>query len=349
MNCNKLIKKKKILLLGGDYYGYKKSIARAFERNGCLVESVDISYVFRPAFSYLGLQDRAIAYFLKKGKELQKKLQLDYNNRIKNTVQEYKPDLIFVISDGEILDNTAVELNSCPVFVWMTDTVQKIQVDRKLEIFKRADKIFTFERSDIDYIESYFGQKGKFLPMAMDDEIFFPQFRMGKEIDLSFIGYLYPERKEMLEQLSSRFKDKVVKIYNYHYNKYKRPFYHLLRKNKNVFINRAIWPNEANIIYNNSKICLNIHHKQNSYGVNPRFFEICGSGGFQLVDSNLFIIENFSSDEIMIYKDLNDLVNKIDLVFSGEIDVVGMSQKAYKKVLNNHTFLHRIREVLLLI
>ena len=75
-------------------------------------------------------------------------------------------------------------------------------------------------------------------------------------------------------------------------------------------INRSVAPREVNAYYNRSKICLNIHHEQSQEGCNPRFFEIMGTGGFQLVDDNSYVRDKIGSTLIR-YSDYEDLKSKI--------------------------------------
>jgi spore maturation protein CgeB len=37
------------------------------------------------------------------------------------------------------------------------------------------------------------------------------------------------------------------------------------------------------------RLWLNIHHEQSQNGANPKVFEICGSGSYQICDANPYI------------------------------------------------------------
>src|SRR6185503_17129593 len=118
------------------------------------------------------------------------------------------------------------------------------------------------------------------------------------------------------------------------YSPLRKPLYHLFRKNKNVFLNKNVTPSTVNSLYNQSKICLNIHHSQSKHGVNQRFFEISGSKAFQLVDDNPYIAENFSTDDITTYGSPREMLEKIGRALKNDEETNVIAERAYKKVIS---------------
>ena len=216
------------------------------------------------------------------------------------------------------------------------------------EIRNSVDYIFLFEKTDVSQLWDSEKIKAWFLPLALDETVYYPSTKT-KDIDILFVGSLYEKRIDLLEKVCQEFPKCTIKIYGHYYSAFRRPIHHLLRKNRGVFINKNITPERVNQLYNKSRICLNMHHDQTRYGVNQRFFEISGSKSFQLVDANPFIIENFPSSEVMTYHSFSDLTEKIARIISNQVDEDGMADKAYKKIIGNHTFTHRIQDMLKII
>ena len=115
------------------------------------------------------------------------------------------------------------------------------------------------------------------------------------------------------------------------------------RRNKRVYTNKIIAPSAVNLLYSQSRICLNAHHSQSKHGVNQRFFEISGSKSFQLVDTNPYITEAFEPNEIMTYGTREEMFEKIDRMLKDEKTRNTMAANAHAKVMSDHTFTHRIK------
>jgi spore maturation protein CgeB len=328
---------KKILIVGPDFFGYNQSIERAF-RN-LRFETKVIGW----APGEVKTLKEKIGYYTQRNKEVFfDNVKEKFNQQVNELYQSFRPDLVFIIQGNYVLKSTVKDM-PCQKVLWMMDSIYRAK--GAYEIRNDVDHIFLFEKTDVEKLWQTDRIKSFFLPLALDESVYYPM-NLERPIDILFVGTLYQKRIEMLERLVERFKNKNIQIYGRFYSPFRKTLFHLLRENKNIFLNKNISPSQVNEVYNRSKVCINIHHDQSSYGVNQRFFEIPGSGSFQLVENNPFVLDHFSEKEIMTYHSEEDLFRKIETGLKDPETALEMAQRAYKKVLESHTFTHRVKEML---
>ena len=328
----------KVLIIGPEFYDYNLSIATAFSNLG--FETKVIGYHGSMTTS---AKERVRYHLSRDKKDFFEKIKRQFNEDILKTQQAFKPDLVFIIHGGDVFEETVASLKGCKKVLWMMDSITRSKVLYPLT--RVVDYNFFFEKTDVDYLWELGKIKSWFLPLALDEKVYFP-VPGQRDIDILFVGALYESRIKLLQKITAEFSDKNIKIYGTYYSPLRRPVHHLLRKNKNIFMNRNIRPSAVNLLYNRSKVCLNMHHTQSKYGVNQRFFEISGSKAFQLVDENPFISDYFRDEAIMTYKTEQQMLEKISYALSNPEPINQMAEKAYQAVVATHTFTHRIRYVL---
>ena len=110
---------------------------------------------------------------------------------------------------------------------------------------------------------------------------------------------------------------------------------------------------DINKIFNSSKINLNLHSSTyiehinpNGDFVNPRSFEIAGGENFQLVDNRNLMSELFYDDEIATYNSMDDLIIKIDIFLADPKKREEFIFKSFKRAHFEHTYTHRMFEML---
>ena len=110
-------------------------------------------------------------------------------------------------------------------------------------------------------------------------------------------------------------------------------------------------------IFNASRININLHsstyHKGiNPFGdfINPRTFEIMACGGFQLADRRPALDGLFQADEeIIVFDDLYDLRSKVSYYLNDPGERKKITEKGRQRVLREHTYENRMRELLAVI
>ena len=111
-----------------------------------------------------------------------------------------------------------------------------------------------------------------------------------------------------------------------------------------MFHNHNLLPSQVNVCYNRARVVLNIHQEHQHSGANPRVFEICGSGAYQICDSNPYVRALFPGGGIGLYEDREQLFALIDDALASPKD--SEASAARETVLAGHTFVDRIGTVL---
>lgn len=100
-------------------------------------------------------------------------------------------------------------------------------------------------------------------------------------------------------------------------------------------------------IFRQSRINLNISLRSIKSGIPLRAFDIMGSGGFLLSNFQADFLDDFVPDEDFVYyESKEDLLYKIAYYLQHEEERVTIARNGHDKVAANHTFRHRIREML---
>jgi spore maturation protein CgeB len=321
---------KNILIIGPKFYNYNESIQKAFYDNG-----INADLIVIPQWKYANLFSRIV--------EKREYFNLEQiESVIKKTLAQKKYDGVLFIKGNFIsLDFIKFIKNKNRVFLWLLDSVDN--VINITSILDQYEKIFVFEESDISKIYNGFNKNVYFLPIAADTNLYKPLSNIKKEIDISFIGSLTDDRLKNLFEIIDNFGDKRIEIFGKRYLNSFRPIDFYINKRK-YFHHAHLPPEQVNLLYNMSKICLNFQHPQSKIGVNPRFFEILASKSLQIVNKNEYIDRNFNSDEVITYSTKLELINLIRDIFDNFPDEI--VENGFKKVQNEHTFRNRIKKMI---
>lgn len=333
----------KVLIIGPDFYSYNKSISDAFIKFG--YQTLVFTYDEKPITSIEKSIRNKIAYRFSSKKILENHYKTINFNVLKN-YYSYNADIVFVVK-GDILYNETVEkMKTSKTILWMMDSVLKIP--KILQSIQSYDYRIVFEKKDVDYLQKI-GINSNFVPLAFDEEIYFPNSIQIKDIDIFFVGNLYPERRKTLQNVVKSFNKYNIKIFGKYLrlNAIGTYFNYYVLNYKKYFTNQNISSTKVNEFYNRSKIILNIHHKQSQDGCNPRVFEILGSRGFQIVDNNNYISKEFNlGEDLVVYYDEKDLIKKIHYFIHNIYEREKISKNGYSKVLLRDTFCSRINDIL---
>lgn len=101
------------------------------------------------------------------------------------------------------------------------------------------------------------------------------------------------------------------------------------------------------LVFKTNKINLNITLRSIQTGIPLRCFDIFGAGGFLLTNYQADLFEYFNPQEDFDYFDgEDDLLEKIEYYLSHPKEREDISQSAYNKVKNYHTYWHRLKLML---
>ncbi|MCL2252869.1 MAG: glycosyltransferase [Lachnospiraceae bacterium] len=101
------------------------------------------------------------------------------------------------------------------------------------------------------------------------------------------------------------------------------------------------------LVFNHSKINLNITLKSIQSGIPLRAFDIMGAGGFLLTNFQADFLLHFVPDEDYVYyENIDDLINKTEYYLTHDKERRQIAENGYEKVKQHHTYRHRVREML---
>ena len=336
---------KKVLIISTPFFGYQESVGRAFQELGY---DVHIEIYDEPIHPFKGLL-RWQHKIARNKEKLRAKNRKKYDLYIRNIYDQYNPDIVFSYNGTILLDSTLdyFRLKSKVIF-WMYDSV--LRADRKMckTHIDHADAVFCFEEKDVQYYKSI-NKKSYFLPLACDETVYYPIDSKEKDIDILFVGHIYGQKKRisLLKKIIQQYPNLNILIYGHYKPYYKNPIKWVFREKRNIFKNINISPEKVNQLYARTKIALNIHHEQTLFGANQRLYEASGAGAYQICDANPYIESVFTNGEIGLYNKEEELFACIEDALNNDKFVE--IKTAQEIILTQHTFLHRVKEMLQII
>ncbi len=336
-----------VLIAAPSFRDYGRMIGRAFDLEGWRADVYDYS---DPAMSFL----QAVKWTYSQEYRLMREADSRslYNRNIQKLAQKVNPDLCLIINGNQIDKQSIDQIkhNGARLILWCYDSVT--HYPRILENASCYDRVFVFEPSDVPIL-SRLGVESSVLPMAYDPTLYFPISDRHEEYDLSFVGtiFSYPERLRLLKSIQSRNPRIKMRIFTDTPPAYSpkrgysllRPFSPFL---KTVEM-RSISHSRINEIYNSSKICLNFHHEQSIEGLNPRVFEILGSGALQLVDCRRQLSDLFElGKEIVCYESEDDLQRQISYFLENPNERNEIARRGEMIARSMHTYEQRLKNLL---
>lgn len=114
---------------------------------------------------------------------------------------------------------------------------------------------------------------------------------------------------------------------------------------KNVYQGGVVAELEKSKAFNAAKVVVNTFQGE-VFGVNQRFFEIAGCGGFQICEEREEVGDFFKiGEEIVTFSDIDDLKNKISYYLVHEEERKKISDAAYARAQKEHTFQKRLEKM----
>lgn len=332
---------KRVLIIGPRYYNFLSAVGSAFRSLGWdpVIEGYD-----NPVHPYTPWM--RIRYRLSRNKAaLRSEGRIAYQSYILQRFSSSSPDLVFIMN-GDMLEVATLDAFrvSAKVALWFFDSRTKLP--DSADHINHTDALFCFEQDDVDWYRSQ-GKPAYFLSQACDTAVYHPVIPAPqKDIDILFVGNLYysQRRKELMNAVISRFPDRRIEVYGWYQPWFKGVVSWLRRPYKRIYKNENISGEEANLLYNRAKVVLNIHQEHQRNGANPRVFEICGAGAYQVCDRNPYIASLFPAGTIGLYGNEQELFDRISDALSG--DMSRQAAEACELVRANHSFDRRIAEML---
>ncbi len=328
-----------VLIIAPNFHYFAQSIACAFEQAGYAVRCEKYDTPVHPYTRWNRLR-----YKIGNKAALREHSRQDYKAYILQVFNERQPDLVFIIN-GDILQPEVVQTmqQTARVAIWLFDSVRRLPT--ALPNLQFAHKIFCYEQTDIDYLQSEHHIEAFFLPQAADTVLYHP-LPIKKDLDIVFAGDLWQsqKRKQLIQAVVARYADRKIRVWGIYKPWYKGVWQWLTRERCDVYTNCNASAEQLNLDYNRAKVVLNIHHEQQRDGANPKVFEICASGAYQICDANPYIESLFSNGEVGLYHNEQELFSLIDYALTH--DMSAQAQAARELVVRKHTFPKRIETIL---
>lgn len=157
-------------------------------------------------------------------------------------------------------------------------------------------------------------------------------------VDVLAYGTLYPYRTQMLNRIAEHYSN--VRFYG-------RMGHYTPTLVKSAFTNRPLMGDEKNEMLYGSKIVFNNLHYGEFNSANQKYFEIFGSGGFQLCDFkevlreySLVPIDNYT------FKTIDEAIEKVEYYLNNEAKRMEISSIQHEYFLQNHTLDQRMQRLI---
>ncbi|MFQ5672110.1 MAG: glycosyltransferase [Nitrospinales bacterium] len=266
---------------------------------------------------------------------------------------EFKPDLALVLAQAPLSKQGVARLKALkiPIAFWFVEDFRTLTYWN--DIAEAYDYFFTIQRNEFfDALESRGIKNYYYLPQACSPAVHSPLLLDEHDsqkfsADISFMGAAYYNRLQAFPRLL----EYDFKVWGTGWDLQSAVGQRVQNANERVSTDDCVK------IYNGAEINLNLHsstfHENvnpNGDFVNPRTFEIAACGAFQLVDERSELHECFrAGEEIVTFKNLEDLKNKIGFFLENPNERKTIAARARKRVLSEHTFEHRLKEMLIYI
>ena len=337
----------RILIISPAFHDYGRMISDGFRKCGCIVKQVD---EVQPRLNLLKAiaWTSSAAYRAKTGARLAEESAA----KVISSVEEWEPDICLqtkgALSSLRVLSD--LKRGGTKLALWAHDTVARFpEISENASIY---DSVFVFEPSDVEVLERE-GIAATYLPAACDPEIYFPMNLEHRPYDIAFVGAIhgYKRRMRILRQLVKNNPDLSVRIWTntpptYSPRRFWKTFAPFSRVCRAVE-RQTLSHQQINVIYNSARICVNVHHDQSQSGVNPRTFEILGSGAFEIVDERDGIGRLFSKgEEIACFNTDEDLQSKIEHYMNHPDQRRIISERGRSAVVKHHSYERRAKRIL---
>ena len=193
--------------------------------------------------------------------------------------------------------------------------------------------------------------------LAANTKKYFYEYADKYRADISFVGSLLPDKREFIKKhVFPLFKKYDVKVYGSDWTLSDRMLGYVQKVGQYFNINPLkkvrnikLPMDDERKVYSSSTISLNIHEshqRRNGKDFNERTLKIIASGGFEICDDVKVLRRYFDEDELVIAKDTKDWFEKIKYYIKYPEKRIPIIEACSKKVLENHTYYNRIKQIL---
>jgi len=262
-----------------------------------------------------------------------------------NQILEYKPDIVMgVYRYIHPLTIEIIKKKSPSTIAIHYNPDQLVTLEQQQIIASPYDFYFTKDPFMQRFMKDMAGLNAYYLPECFNPRVHIPpdgdrnEIEAREDVDILFFGSMYPYRARIIEQIMKT--GYKVQLYG------ARARFTPVSLNT-VFKNREIKGKEKGRIMVGSKIVLNCFHYAEVEGVNCKYFEINGIGGFQLCDFKPILKEYSPVDATRYaYRTIKEAIDLIEYYLPRKEERHELARIQRNHFLVQHTFDHRMKSII---
>lgn len=275
------------------------------------------------------------------------------NQRLVQRAAQWNPDLIVVMKGETLIPGTVRAIRNATgskVVAWnLDDPFGDYLPENKIRNLDEYDAYFIFDTGYSQRIKRKCSRV-YYLPCCTDPDLYreiIPwDARPGKEVcDVGFIGSRMPNRERFLKKFTAF----DLNIWGYRWNRVPRQSPLAKCVQRQIYAaNKSMHDLKATCrLHNLTKINLNVHHTHHKRAPNLRTFEIPATNSFMLTDRLPEMRRLFpKKNEIALYRDAREAKELIAFYLADPDARRAISKASQRRVLKEHTYVHRMRELL---
>lgn len=270
------------------------------------------------------------------------------NRKLLAMAKSVKPDIAIVTGGNRIAAKTIRHFKRLGIATVLWTTDPPLHFEPLVTAATSYDAIFCQGTEAIELLARAGIGGARWLPMACDPEVHHPVSCSAAEkkkygSDIVFVGSHYPDRAALFEKLVGC--DLAIWGPGWNALADESPLRRFIRGAHTT-------PAEWLKIYSASKIILATHYHDREnrfpvYQASPRVFEALACGAFVICDDQRDVFSLFNDGKDLVrFLDATDLVRKVNHYLAHPEERDKIAAQGYGNVLNNHTYIHRIKELL---
>ena len=286
--------------------------------------------LIREGHNVLSLSDRDLVSYTKTIRDPSGSKYL--NTSIKNTIENFIPDIVILGHADRVQVNTLIDakdkFSNLKICQWFLDPLSKKGPDYQKNKERILDKSLicdaTFVTTSPDALDFKI-ENAFYMPNPCDRSLDnLMNFKENHEFDLFYAishgvhrGELRPGKKDERELFISKLKKhtKGIKFDTY-----------------GMFGVQPVWGHQFLKKLSNSKMALNLSRgKPIKYYSSDRIAQLMGNGLLTFIHKDTMYNDFFNNDEMIFYKDISDLSNKILKYSRNDKDWRKIAEKGHKK------------------
>ena len=262
-----------------------------------------------------GMENEVFRSFEKMGYEV---FDTDYRRQRDQFAELFLRDAhLMLVFKGSGIPPELIRQVRCPAVLWYQDDVFTTGHGRRDIAYNASafDVVYSFDREALEEYRKHSVRDARWLPLAMSPAVHRKMY-LPKKYDVSFVGTLFPNRKQLIERLRKRF---------------------------DVFVARA-YMDEMVKIFNESKIVLNVG--VGPTGIQSRVFEALGCGSFLLTNEIPESSRLFEDRKHLVYFNEENIEDLIAYYLEHEDEREEIALNGYLEAHAKHTYDHRAEHLI---